>query len=62
MIDWIFFGALAAIILAVRFRPGGKYREMAKGHDRCASCRSSLKWVGGQYPDVCPKCGESQPR
>jgi hypothetical protein len=57
---WIFFGVLAAIIMVVRFRPGGKYREMARGHDRCRSCRASLKWRGGQYADVCSKCGESQ--
>jgi hypothetical protein len=57
---WIFFGVLAAIIIAVRFRPGGKYREIARGHDRCGSCRASLKWSAGRYADVCPKCGEPQ--
>jgi predicted RNA-binding Zn-ribbon protein involved in translation (DUF1610 family) len=46
----------------VRFRPGGKYREMAKGHDHCVSCRAGLKWSGGQYATVCPKCGKSQDR
>jgi predicted RNA-binding Zn-ribbon protein involved in translation (DUF1610 family) len=63
---WIFFGVLAAIIIGVRFRPGGKYRVMAMGHDRCRSCRASLQWGGtwssGQYAAVCPKCGEAQGR
>jgi predicted RNA-binding Zn-ribbon protein involved in translation (DUF1610 family) len=63
---WIVFGVLAAIIIGVRFRPGGKYREMAKKHDRCASCRAPLEWSGtwrgGQYAGVCPKCGEVQSR
>jgi hypothetical protein len=59
---WIFFGVLAAVIIGVRFRPGGKYREMAKGHDRCGSCRSGLKWIDGHYATVCPKCGEAQDR
>jgi hypothetical protein len=62
MVYWIFFGVLAAIIIGVRFRPGGKYREMAKGHDHCVSCRAGLKWSGGQYATVCPKCGKSQDR
>ena len=66
MIYWIFFGVLAAIIIGVRFRPGGKYREMAKRHDRCRSCRAPLKWGGswraGEYAAVCPKCGEAQTR
>ena len=63
---WIFFGVLAAIIIGVRFRPGGKYREMVKGHDHCGSCRAPLKWGGtwraGEYAAVCPKCGETQAR
>ena len=62
MIYWIFFGVLAAIIIGVRFRPGGKYREMAKGHDRCHSCRASLKWSEGHYAMVCPKCGATPSR
>jgi hypothetical protein len=62
MIYWIFFGVLAALIIGYRFRPGGKYRELAKGHDRCVACRATLKWVDGQYAAVCPKCGASQPR
>jgi hypothetical protein len=62
LIYWIIFGALAAIIIGYRFRPGGKYREMAQRHDRCASCRASLKWSGGQYAEVCPKCGAAQER
>ncbi len=62
MIYWIFFGVLFAIIVVVRFRPGGKYREMAKGHDRCTSCRAALKWSGGRYATVCPKCGKDQER
>jgi predicted RNA-binding Zn-ribbon protein involved in translation (DUF1610 family) len=66
MIYWIFFGVLAVVIIGVRFLPGGKYREMAKGHDHCASCRAPLKWGGtwraGQYAAVCPKCGEAQVR
>ena len=62
VIYWIVFGALAAIIIGLRFRPGGKYREMAKGHDHCASCRAALKWREGHYATVCPKCGETQPR
>jgi rRNA maturation endonuclease Nob1 len=62
MIYWIFFGVLAAIIIGVRFRPGGKYREMAKGHDRCTSCRAGLKWSSRRYADVCPKCGAEQAR
>jgi hypothetical protein len=62
MIYWIFFGTLAAIIIGVRFRPGGKYREMAKGRDRCAFCRTALKWSDGQYATVCPKCGKEQTR
>jgi hypothetical protein len=61
VIYWIFFGVLAAVIMVVRFRPGGKYREMAKGRYRCASCRSSLKWSGGRYAEVCPRCGAAQP-
>jgi hypothetical protein len=62
MVYWIFFGVLAAIIIGVRFRPGGKYREIAKGHDHCAFCRASLKWSGGKYATVCPKCGKTQDR
>jgi hypothetical protein len=62
LIYWIFFGVLAALIIGYRFRPGGKYRAMAQGHDRCASCRASLKWSGGRYAEVCPKCGETQAR
>jgi rubredoxin len=60
MIYWIVFGVLAALIIGYRFRPGGKYREMAKGHDRCGSCKGSLKWTNGQYAEVCPKCGVAQ--
>ncbi len=60
MIYWIIFGVLFAIIMVVRFRPGGKYREMAKGHDRCSSCRAALKWKDGHYATVCPKCGKAQ--
>ncbi len=59
---WIFFGVLAAVIIGYRFRPGGKYREMAKGHDRCGSCRASLKWSDGHYASECPKCGATQVR
>jgi hypothetical protein len=63
---WIVFGVLAALIVGMRFRPGGKYREMAKRHDRCTSCRAPLKWSGtwrgGQYDTVCQKCGATQPR
>jgi len=62
MIYWVIFGVLAAIIIGHRFRPGGKYRELAKGHDRCSSCGASLKWSGGRYAEVCPKCGEAQAR
>jgi hypothetical protein len=62
MIWWIVFGVLFLIIMAVRFKPGGKYREMAKGHDRCSSCRASLKWSGGHYATECPKCGTVQAR
>jgi len=62
VVYWIIFGVAAAAIIAYRFRPGGKYREMAKGHDRCGSCRAGLKWSGGHYPDVCPKCGTAQVR
>jgi hypothetical protein len=59
---WIFFGVLAAVIIGFNFRPGGRYREMAKGHDHCTSCRAALKWSGGQYTPVCPKCGATQAR
>ena len=59
---WTVFGVLAALIIGYRFRPGGKYREMAKGHDRCTSCRGSLKWNEGSYAPVCPKCGAEQDR
>ena len=62
MTYWIFFGVLFIVILAVQFRPGGRWREMAKGHDHCASCRASLKWRDGQYATVCPKCGKTQDR
>ena len=61
---WIFFGILAAVIIGVQFRPGGHWREMAKGRDHCSSCRAPLKWSGtwraGEYADVCPNCGEMQ--
>jgi hypothetical protein len=62
VIYWIVFGVLFAIIVAVRARPGGMYREIAKGHDRCAFCQAKIKWVSGAYGTVCPKCGETQPR
>jgi hypothetical protein len=62
MTYWIFFGVLAAIVIGYRFRPGGKYREMARGHDRCTSCRAGLKWTSGSYATVCPKCGHEQER
>jgi hypothetical protein len=62
VIYWIIFGVLAIGIIGYRFRPGGKYREMAKKHDRCVSCRGGLKWSNGQYSAVCPKCGAAQPR
>jgi hypothetical protein len=62
MAYWIIFGVLAAVIIGYRFRPGGKYREMAQRHDRCQSCRAALKWSGGAYATVCPKCGHEQER
>jgi hypothetical protein len=62
MIYWIVFGVLAAVIIGYRFRPGGKYREIARGHDRCGSCRAALKWSNGGYVTVCPKCGHEQER
>lgn len=62
MIYWILFGVVAVVIMTVRFRPGGKYREMLKGHDHCESCRAWLKWSGGRYATVCPRCGKEQTR
>jgi predicted RNA-binding Zn-ribbon protein involved in translation (DUF1610 family) len=66
VVYWIVFGLLAVIIIGYRFRPGGKYREMVQQHDRCTSCRSSLRWSGtwraGQFDAVCPKCGAEQSR
>jgi hypothetical protein len=66
MIYWVFFAVLAFVIIGYRFRPGGKYRAMVKQHDRCASCRTSLRWTGtwraGQFDTVCHKCGAAQPR
>jgi hypothetical protein len=66
MTVWLLFAVLAAIIIGYRFRPGGKYREMVKQHDRCKSCRASLRWTGtwhsGQYEAECHKCGAAQPR
>jgi hypothetical protein len=62
MIYWLLFGLAFVVIMAVQFRPGGKYREMAKGNYHCTSCRAWLKWSDGHYASVCPRCGRTQQR
>ena len=62
MTYWIIAAVVAAAVFTVRFRPGGKWREMLKGHDHCQACRAWLKWSEGGYATVCPRCGQEQTR
>ena len=35
--------------------------QIAGASNRCAYCKKRLKFAGGTYATVCPKCGREQP-
>lgn len=55
------------VVLIVLFVVGKMLNSISKsvqrmqGKDRCASCKSRIKAVNGQYAAVCRKCGAHQP-
>lgn len=53
---WATLVVLGAVYGIVR----PKTRAKMKGRNRCGSCGSRLKYVGGAYKATCPKCGQRQ--
>ena len=47
------------IILIAVMNAVMKIQGIAKGQDRCTSCKSKMKVSGGKYATVCSKCGRT---